>query len=377
MREEVKAFVASVAARLEPTGPVVEIGALQTPGQEGYADLRPLFPGREYLGVDLVEGPGVDRIEDVRALRFADASIGTLVAVDSLEHVADPHHAVSELHRVLAPGGTLLVGTPFIFPVHHHPDFTRFTPEGMARLLSAFPQVAVFSIGDAQWPHSIVAVAGTHADGARFDAAMARVAAEWDVGVDALVAFAPVESIIRQHDVSPRGDWLRPGAPRDEVFVCPADGLARIDVRVSAAAEIPHGTVHVSLHPEHADAPAVAEQAIPPRGLGEPQWKAFQFTPLAGSAGRRYVLRLRVDEGAVITYTRQQGDLMFEAYRRRALVPPPPVPTDDAPRLARRVEGLTAELAGLERQVAALRAQLAAERAVPWWRRLFARPPSA
>jgi SAM-dependent methyltransferase len=376
MREEVKAFVASVALRLEPPGPVVEIGALQTPGQEGYADLRPLFPGRDYLGCDLVDGPGVDRIEDVRALSFADGSIGTLLAVDSLEHVADPQHAVAEMHRVLSPDGLAVVGTPFVFPIHHHPDFTRFTPEGMARLLSAFPAVAVFSVGDAQWPHTVVAVASKGSDADRFQAGIERVVRDWEATSppEALVRFQPVESVFRRDQLFPAGVSIRRGAPREQLFECPVDDLARIDVRLGADGALPPGGVRLSLHPEHGDAAPVVDAAIPGRSLGEPRWMAFQFPPVPDSGGRRYLLRLRVEDPdvAVMSYEQQGGGLVFELYRRRALVPP--VPTANGagadPVLAHRLDGLTAQMRGLEREIGRLRALIEREQARPWWRRL-------
>ncbi len=60
MRENAKALVAAFAAACQPPEPIVEIGSLQVPGQEGFADLRPLFPGRCYVGCDLRPGPGVE-----------------------------------------------------------------------------------------------------------------------------------------------------------------------------------------------------------------------------------------------------------------------------------------------------------------------------
>ena len=49
-----------VAETFALSGPVLEIGSYQVAGQEALADLRGLFPDREYTGVDLRPGPGVD-----------------------------------------------------------------------------------------------------------------------------------------------------------------------------------------------------------------------------------------------------------------------------------------------------------------------------
>lgn len=56
----VKQFVKIVAETMPITEPIFEFGSLQVSGQEGFADLRPLFPNKEYVGCDIREGPGVD-----------------------------------------------------------------------------------------------------------------------------------------------------------------------------------------------------------------------------------------------------------------------------------------------------------------------------
>ena len=64
--------------------PILEIGSYQVAGQEEIANLRSLFPGKEYIGIDARPGPGVDVVADVEELPFSDASIGT---VDRHEHL--------------------------------------------------------------------------------------------------------------------------------------------------------------------------------------------------------------------------------------------------------------------------------------------------
>src|SRR5688572_13003192 len=202
MRDDAKAFVELFARAFHPSGPVLEIGSRQTAGQEGYADLRAIFPGSTYVGCDLAAGPGVDRLTDASALDVPDASVGTVLAVDSLEHVADPWRAAAEMRRVLVPGGLCAIAAPFVFPIHHPPDFTRFTPEGMAWLLRSFHAAGVWSLGCAQWPHTVCAVAVRDGgDAVGFRAACARLEAAWDAAgrFDVLLAFAPVTSVAR-HD---------------------------------------------------------------------------------------------------------------------------------------------------------------------------------
>jgi len=49
---------------------------------------------------------------DGQALEFEDRSFDVIYSFHALEHMSDPHKALSEMRRVLRSGGTYLVGTP-------------------------------------------------------------------------------------------------------------------------------------------------------------------------------------------------------------------------------------------------------------------------
>jgi SAM-dependent methyltransferase len=51
--------------------------------------------------------------EDVTRLSMDDNSIRHVVSFDVLEHVPSYQRALKEFHRVLGPGGTLLLSAPF------------------------------------------------------------------------------------------------------------------------------------------------------------------------------------------------------------------------------------------------------------------------
>ena len=64
----------AVAETFDLAGPVLEVGSYKVKGQEEIGDLRPLFKGKNYLGIDMRPGPGVDQVADVEALPFRDGS---------------------------------------------------------------------------------------------------------------------------------------------------------------------------------------------------------------------------------------------------------------------------------------------------------------
>jgi SAM-dependent methyltransferase len=144
----------------ELPGPILEIGSYQVAGQEDLADLRRLFPDKPYLGVDLRPGPGVDCLANVEALPQADASVGTVVAMNCFEHVARFWRGFDEIHRVLCADGVLLVSAPFYFHIHEYPnDYWRFSPAALEVLLEPYPTKIVGWHGPKGRPLHVWAVA--------------------------------------------------------------------------------------------------------------------------------------------------------------------------------------------------------------------------
>jgi SAM-dependent methyltransferase len=160
MRKPVRDFVELAASTLPLSGPVYEFGALQVFGEPDMEDLRPLFPGKHYVGCDFRAGPGVDQVLDLHAIDLPDASVGTVVTMDTFEHVEYPRRAIDEICRVLKPDGILLLSSVMKFPIHGYPnDYWRFTPEGFRSLLKPFAASFVGSYGDSEdFPQTIVGV---------------------------------------------------------------------------------------------------------------------------------------------------------------------------------------------------------------------------
>lgn len=149
MEQRVRDYVAFVSGVLPVQSPVVEIGSYKVTGQEELADMRPFFSGVRYIGCDLRPGPGVDRVEDIHQLRLGDNFAGTLLVLETLEHVANPFQAFSELYRVLSPTGFLMISVPFYFFIHEYPsDYWRYTPYCLDMLLEKFHRIISWENAD-------------------------------------------------------------------------------------------------------------------------------------------------------------------------------------------------------------------------------------
>lgn len=72
---------------------------------------------------------------DGQRLPFAAGGFDTVLLLDVLEHLPDPPACLKEIHRVLAPGGRVVVQVPFLYPIHDAPlDFHRWTLHGLRSL---------------------------------------------------------------------------------------------------------------------------------------------------------------------------------------------------------------------------------------------------
>jgi SAM-dependent methyltransferase len=105
------------------------------------------------------EGPGVDKVLDLHKIGLPAECLGTVLCLDTLEHVEYPHRALEEIHRVLEPSGIAIISSVMDFPIHDHPyDYWRFTPEGFRSLLKPFADSFVGFVGRESFPHTVVGV---------------------------------------------------------------------------------------------------------------------------------------------------------------------------------------------------------------------------
>jgi SAM-dependent methyltransferase len=137
----IEASVASALGSLKAESPlIVDLGC----GERPYASL---FGKARVIGIDRsTDGASPDLLADAGALPLADACADLVFCAQVIEHVPEPHRLVAECHRVLAPGGCLVLSGPFWWPLHEVPhDYFRFTRYGFESLLrkAGFDEISV------------------------------------------------------------------------------------------------------------------------------------------------------------------------------------------------------------------------------------------
>ena len=159
MRKPVDHFVRICAEHLPLQPTIYEFGALQVDDRPDI-NLRNHFTELDYVGSDMREGPGVDIVLNLHDLSLETGTAGTVLCMDTLEHVEYPRKAMEEIHRVLRADGIAVISSVFNFPIHDYPhDYWRFTPEGFRSLLKEFEHSIVASYGESEVsPQTIVGV---------------------------------------------------------------------------------------------------------------------------------------------------------------------------------------------------------------------------
>lgn len=117
----------------EMTGTLLDVGC----GEKPY---RAFIPASRYVGME-IDGPtGPHRLADVyydgRHFPFPPSTFDSVLCSQVFEHVFAPKAFLSEVHRVLRPGGRLLLTVPFVWDEHEQPrDFARYSSFGLRAML--------------------------------------------------------------------------------------------------------------------------------------------------------------------------------------------------------------------------------------------------
>lgn len=127
-------------------GITLDVGCGRKPYEKSF------FAGADkYVGLDyLTDRSTPDVVGSATAIPLGDASFDTVVSTEVLEHVPDPLKALTEMYRVLKPGGHLILSTPMYWPRHEMPyDYFRYSYDGLLHLVkeSGFELVQLYSRG--------------------------------------------------------------------------------------------------------------------------------------------------------------------------------------------------------------------------------------
>lgn len=108
---------------------------------------EPLFKNCDYRTFDYDASTGADVVGDIHELPLPDASVDAIICSSVLEHVRDPLRAMSELERVLRPGGKMFFYVPSMYPYHarkgHYPDYWRFFEDTIQELFTKFSKFTI------------------------------------------------------------------------------------------------------------------------------------------------------------------------------------------------------------------------------------------
>ena len=93
--------------------------------------LEQVWPGLRMVAVDAVADDRAELVADACFLPLADGAADLVTAFHLLQHVPDTGHALTEVHRVLKPGGLVLISFPFLCGAGRSRDLWRWTVAGM------------------------------------------------------------------------------------------------------------------------------------------------------------------------------------------------------------------------------------------------------
>lgn len=144
MHQSVQDFLKRSLTKQEVAGKsVVEVGSRIVSGSP--RDIISWLAPGVYVGVDMIDGKGVDLVLPAEKLSTRFESVDIVIATELLEHIEFWQIAVTQMKQIVAPGGLILVTARAPgFPYHPHPgDYWRFTIEDFRTIFADFEVLAL------------------------------------------------------------------------------------------------------------------------------------------------------------------------------------------------------------------------------------------
>ena len=109
-----------------------------------------LRPDCSWVGLDIYPSkPETIVVSQGSTWAFDNCSFDGVLCTQVLEHAFDFKLILSEVERILKPGGVLVISVPFIFPYHGAPeDFHRFSKFAMEKHLQDFQILMQSQVGN-------------------------------------------------------------------------------------------------------------------------------------------------------------------------------------------------------------------------------------
>jgi len=158
VRRRIRKFVRRCTAEGIFSAPILDAGC-------GYRSSYPEIQIQPYHTLDLAAELKPDYVGDIcNMLGIPDNRYRSIVCTEVLEHVRGPIAALEECWRVLQPGGSIVITTPFWYPIHEKPyqeDHWRFTETGIKILLerAGFTDIKTENAGRKLRPTGVFTVA--------------------------------------------------------------------------------------------------------------------------------------------------------------------------------------------------------------------------
>lgn len=129
-------------------GDVIDVGGKKEKKRGIFRPPLPQVNSWKYVNIDKSTNP--DFCCSAENIPVEDGSYDTVILCEVLEHLENPEQVLKEIFRILKNGGTLIMSTPFLFPVHADPyDFQRWTDTKIRLILESigFSEIKIMPMG--------------------------------------------------------------------------------------------------------------------------------------------------------------------------------------------------------------------------------------
>lgn len=121
----VDSFYYGIIKEIPEDASILDLGGKKS-GKRGCFDIS--LSKTDVIYANLSENPPPDLVCLAESIALKDGIFDAVICSETLEHLPDPRPALSEMARMLKPGGKAYITVPFLYHVHGDPlDYGRYT----------------------------------------------------------------------------------------------------------------------------------------------------------------------------------------------------------------------------------------------------------